>query len=198
MKWYKYDIRDLSDAEYSKWYSLLSKDKQIRADGFRFEDDKKRTVAGEMLARKAISEWCNVAPESIVFDKTKHGKPFAKDLDVEFNVSHSGDIVVCAIDNEPTGIDIELIRPVDLKVAKRIFNDNELEYLFGKAPDDADFCKTTDNEIISRFFELWTKKEACAKCMGTGIFTEDIKDLNCMENADTFNLNNYIVSVFCR
>lgn len=198
MKWYKYDIRDLSDAEYNKWYSLMNKDKQQRVDSFRFEYDKKRTVAGEMLARKAVSEWCNVAPESIVFDKTKHGKPFAKDLDVEFNISHSEDVVVCAVDNKPIGIDIEFIRPVDLQIAKRIFNDNEMEYLFGKAPSSADFCKTTDNEIISRFFELWTKKEAYAKCIGTGIFAENIKALNCILNVNTFNLNNYIVSVCCR
>ena len=67
MKWYKYDIRDLTDAEYNKWYSLMSEDKQHRVERFRFLDDKKRIVVGEMLARKAIAEWCGVAPESIDF-----------------------------------------------------------------------------------------------------------------------------------
>ena len=120
MKWYKYDIRDLTVPEYNKWYSLMSTDKQQRVDRFRFVDDKKRTVAGEMLARKAIAEWCIVAPESIVFSIREHGKPYAVDLDVEFNISHSGDMVVCAVDDKPVGIDIEKIRPIDLTVAKRI------------------------------------------------------------------------------
>ena len=67
MKWYKYDIRELTDKEYYKWYSLMSVEKQHRVDRFRFEDDKKRTVAGEMLARKAISEWCSVNAEDVIF-----------------------------------------------------------------------------------------------------------------------------------
>lgn len=70
MKWYKYDIRNLSAAEYDKWYSLMNEDKKRRVDRFRFGDDKKRTVAGEMLACKAIAEWCGVPEENIVFDKT--------------------------------------------------------------------------------------------------------------------------------
>ena len=55
MKWYKFDIRKFSDEEYEKWYSLMSEEKKIRVSKFRNIDDKKRTVAGEMLARNAIS-----------------------------------------------------------------------------------------------------------------------------------------------
>ena len=120
MKWYKYDIRDLTDTEYVKWYSLMDETKKQRVDRFHFYDDKKRTVAGEMLARKAIAEWCGVAPESITFETTKNGKPYAKNLTVEFNISHSDDMVVCAIDSKPIGIDIEKIRPINLKTAQRI------------------------------------------------------------------------------
>ena len=139
MKWYKYDIRDLTDNEYNKWYSLMSEDKQCRVDRFRFVDDKKRTVAGEMLARKAIAEWCSVAPEDIVFGIKEHGKPYAKNLSIEFNISHSSDMVVCAVDDKPVGIDIEQIRPIDLTVAKRICTDEELLYLFDHTPTDQDF-----------------------------------------------------------
>ena len=169
MKWYKYNIRDLVDAEYNKWYSMMSEDKQRRVDRFRFTDDKKRTVAGEMLARKAIAEWCGVTPESITFGIKEHGKPYAKDLAVEFNISHSGDMVVCAIDDKPVGIDIEQIHPIDLTVAKRICTDEELLYLFGHTPTDDDFTYTTDTEILTRFFELWTAKEAYGKYLGSGV-----------------------------
>ena len=169
MKWYKYDIRELTDAEYNKWYLLMSDEKQQRVDRFRFADDKKRTVAGEMLARKAISEWCSVTPESITFSIKEHGKPYAKDLAVEFNISHSGDMVVCAVDDNPIGIDIEQIRPIDLTVAKRICTDEEILYLFGHKPTDQDFTYTTDTEILTRLFELWTAKEAYGKRMSIGI-----------------------------
>ena len=180
MKWYKYDIRDLNSDEYNRWYSLMSKEKQQRVDRFRLEDDKKRTVVGEMLARKAISEWCNVPAETIQFDKNEYGKPFAVGLAVEFNISHSGDYVVCAVDDKPVGIDVEKIRPIDLSVAKYFCTSEELVYLFGHFPCDNEFCYTTDEIVLVRFFELWTKKEACAKCIGKGIVSDDIK--NCLDN----------------
>ena len=194
MKWYKYDIRDLTDAEYNKWYSLMNEDKQQRVDRLRFDDDKKRTVAGEMLARKAISEWCDVAPENITFGIKEHGKPYAKDLAVEFNISHSGDMVVCAVDDKPIGIDIEQIRPIDLTVAKRICTDKELLYIFGHTPTGNDFTYTTDAKILTRFFELWTAKEAYGKCQGKGI-----KNLKVDTNRITVQLialANYMISIY--
>ena len=192
MKWYKYDIRDLTDTEYKKWYSLLNKDKQRRVDKFRFFDDKKRTVAGEMLARKAIAEWCGVAPENITFGINENGKPYTKGLPVEFNISHSGNIVVCAIDNKPVGIDIEQIRPIDLSVAKRICTDEELLFLFGRTPTVQDFTYTTNAEILSRFFELWTAKEAYGKHNGSGISFINTRSI---KYATFFDNHSYIITI---
>lgn len=195
MKWYKYDIRDLNKNEYEKWYSLMSMDRRARVDGFRFEDDKKRTVAGEMLARKAIAEQCGVAPESVRFAVGKYGKPYAVDLEIEFSVSHSCDMAVCAVDFSPVGIDIEKIRPIDLTAAKRVCNREELIYLFGGVPTKKDFAYTTDIAVLKRFFELWTAKEAYGKHMGTGLFgcTPDSDD---MKNIQTFFEGQYCISVF--
>ena len=193
MKWYKYDIRALTDAEYQKWYSLMSEDKQQRVDRFRFIDDRKRTVAGEMLARKAIAEWCGVAFESIVFDVNDYGKPFAIGLDVEFNISHSGDMVVCAIDDKPIGIDIEQIRPMDLTISKRICTDDESLYLFGHIPSDQDFTYTTDTKILTRFFELWTAKEAYSKSIGGNLCLVDTQSI---EYKSFFAENGYVITVY--
>lgn len=193
MKWYKHDIRNLTAAEYAKWYTLMCKDKQAWVDRFRYADDKKRSVAGEMLARKAVAEWCNIPAESIVFEITETGKPYAKSLPVEFNISHSGDVVVCVVDDKPVGIDVEKIYSLDLKVAKRICTDEELSYLFGHAPTEQDFVYTTDHEILARFFELWTAKEAYGKCIGVGM-SDSRKQVRVLEQ---FNLQEeYIVSIY--
>lgn len=169
MKWYKYDIRGLGDEEYAYWYSLMTGDKKQRVDRFRFFDDKKRTVAGEMLARQAISEWCGVKPESIRFAVNENGKPYAVDLAVEFSISHSNTTVVCAIDNRPVGIDIEQMRPIDLSIAKHVCTEDELVYIFGYEPTKGDFIFTEDKELLTRFFEVWTTKEACGKQSSNGI-----------------------------
>lgn len=195
MKWYKYDIRDLTDEEYTYWYSLMNVDKKKRVDRYRFFDDKKRTVAGEMLARQAVAEWCSIAPESITFAIGEYGKPYTENLDVEFNISHSGDMVVCVVDDNPVGIDIEQIRSIDLTVAKRICTDEELLYLFGHTPTWEDIVYTTNVTVLKRFFELWTKKEAFVKCLGNGV--ESIKTNIQNKFVQSFVVENYIISI-CR
>ena len=193
MKWYKYTIQDLSDAEYNKWYSLMSEDKQRRVDRLCFKDDKKRTVSGEMLARKSIAEWCEVTPDSIRFSIGDHGKPYVEDLDVEFNISHSGDMVVCAVDDNPVGIDIEQIRPIDLSVAKRICTEEELLYLFGHTPTKKDFGYTANTTVLTHFFEIWTEKEAYGKCLGYGLIQNEQQIPKALKK--TFVLDNYCICV---
>lgn len=182
MKWYHYDIRELTEEEYQKWYDLMSAEKKARVDRFRHPDDKKRTVAGEMLARKAIAQWCGVEAESIKFDTSEHGKPFAVGLDVEFNISHSGNLVVCAVSDQPVGIDIELIRPVDLRTAKHFCTPEDLEYLFGHIPSEDEFIKTEEEAILHHFFQIWTTKEACSKYTGIGISKLGIISLTAIQN----------------
>lgn len=193
MIWDKYDIRDLSDSEYRKWYSLMSEEKQRRVDRFRFVDDQKRTIAGEMLARRMIEKWCKIDAESIVFGKKEGGKPYAKALAVEFNISHSGDMVVCAVDDKSVGIDIEQIRPIDLKVAKRICTEEELLYLFGYKPTEEDYTYTTNNEILTRFFQLWTAKEAYGKYLGKGI---EVLLVKTNKPHYTVVYDNYVISIY--
>lgn len=193
IKWYKTDIRDLTDAEYKKWYSLMNEEKQNRVDRFRSDDDKKRTVAAEMLARKAVAQWCSVSAESVTFYIGEYGKPYVDYPDVEFNVSHSGNMVVCAIASKPVGIDIEEIRPVNLKMAKRFCSKREIEYLFGHIPQENELVHTTDNDLLSRFFKIWTQKEAYLKYIGTGLLCDDLKiDCECSIITD---IPGYIVAV---
>ncbi len=191
MKFYQYNIRDLNDESYIHYYSLMSEEKKRRVDRFRFEDDKKRTVVGEMLARRAISEWCSVPEKIIVFEIAQHGKPYAKDLNVEFNISHSADMVVCAVDATPVGIDVEKIRPVDLNTAKRIFSEEEIGYIFGGVPDIEDYNHYLNDAILQRFFELWTKKEAYGKLVGMGVFAES----NATVTFKTWIENGYCISI---
>ncbi len=193
MQLYVYDIRDMSETEYEKWYCLMNEEHKNRVDSFRSEDDRKRSVAGEMLARKAVSEICNIPPESIIFGRTQYGKPYVLNADAQFNISHAEDVVICATDKEPVGIDIEKIRPVNLRTAKKVFTVNEIKYLFGHTPEENEFRETAETEILDRFFELWTKKEAVGKCAGHGLFHEENYDNYKIETFRVYE--DYIVSV---
>ncbi len=193
MKWYKFNIKNLSSSEYEKYYSLMSESKKRRVDKFRFEDDKKRTVAGEMLIRRAVAELFDMSENELLISESENAKPYIENADVQFNISHSKDLVVCAVSSRAVGIDVEKIRPVNLSISKRVCSEKELDYIFGRAPFESDFSLTNDEEILIRFFELWTKKEAYAKCIGTGISG----GLNITPECETIVKDGYVISIYC-
>ena len=185
------DINDISDAEYEYYYSLMSNSKKNKTDKYRFNDDKKRTVAGELLARNMIADYCHIDLSSISFRLNRHGKPYADNLNVEFSISHSDDLVICAVNDKPIGVDIEKTREIDDKVIAYACTDDELAYINDKAIDK--------KEKLKRFFTIWTFKEAYAKYLGTGItdlklvsfFDKDINQFNI-----TKEYGEYIISFY--
>lgn len=82
------------------------------------------------------------------------------------------------------GIDVEQNKKANFNVARRCFTKAELQYvLSGKEKSQ------------QRFFEVWTKKEAYVKLLGTGI--QDFLKFNVVGNKtiDTIFYQNYTVSV---
>ena len=91
MKWYHLDIRTMTDEAYAEYYAMADEERRRKTDACRNADDRLRSIAGDHLARLAISEHCGVPMETILFGRTGNGKPYAIGLDVHFNISHSGD-----------------------------------------------------------------------------------------------------------
>ncbi len=86
-----------------------------------------------------------------------YGRPFL-DPGIDFNISHSGGFVVCAItDKGKTGVDVEKIRPVPLSDFETVMTAGELSAI--KIADKPD----------EKFFEYWTKKESVIKLDGKGL-----------------------------
>ncbi len=155
MIWSIFDINTMSENEYQRWYRWMSPQRKARVNRLFRERDQKCAVASDMLARQLIAEWFHLKPEEIKFSVDEHGKPHAPDLPIHFSISHSQNYVFCAVSDQPIGVDIEAIRPIDVKVISRFCTDEELQYL--------------NEDPQSRFFELWTAKEACAKLSGIGL-----------------------------
>ncbi len=88
----------------------------------------------------------------------ENGKPVLKRRGAFISASHSSDFVLCGISKFPIGVDVEKIRPVNLKAAKRFCSEKELEN-----------CRNEEY-----FFKIWTLKEAYFKLYGT---VSDIKQI---------------------
>ncbi|WP_111289649.1 4'-phosphopantetheinyl transferase family protein [Bacillus safensis] len=139
---------------------FVSSEKRAAADRFRFLIDARRTLLGEVFVRQMIHDMYEMPVDQIVFETEGNGKPVVRQLpSFHFNLSHSGDWVVCAVDNAPVGIDIEEIKPIDLAIAKRFFSADEYEDLLSQPAERQE----------AYFFHLWSMKEAFIKLTGKGL-----------------------------
>lgn len=132
---------DLSGAE------LLPKPRKDAFDRYRLEDDKKRCLISGLMLRAVFGE------KHIQITKDAYGKPYLPFGDF-FSISHGGEYVILAVDEEKIGCDVEQIRIPPMLVAERCFTLNERRW-----PESKDG---------NGFFKLWTAKESIIKAEGKG------------------------------
>lgn len=162
-------IRAFSDADYERMYQTASPDRQQKADRFRFPDDRARCLCADHLARQMLSRASGMPLEQITFEYGEKGKPSAN-LPLYFNLSHSADMVLCAVSERPIGVDVEQIKPFRAGLVDRFFTKTEADYILGDMPEIPECIG--DPVVCSRFYRVWTAKEAYVKMTGTGISTD--------------------------
>ena len=182
-------ISNLTEEEYSNAFALMSDLRKAEVERMRFEGDKKRSVLGEWLARKAVSALCGLSEKDILFAKTENGKPYCLNAETFFSISHCKDMAVCVAHNGEIGIDVELIRDIDYRITRFACVDADLDYLNSAESEE---------EKQLRFFRIWTAKEAYVKYIGTGI--RDLKTISYAEIAkhcQTRIEDGYMITVYC-
>ena len=150
---------ELPDETISILSGFVSPETKNKAARYRHKQNAVNTLIGEIITRKAIFERTGLSKEKIVILSDKCGKPYLANIPgLHFNISHSGDLVVCAVDEEPIGVDIELIRAAKQGIAKRFFSNDEYEFVMSD-PD----------KNSAAFYKIWTMKESYAKWKGGGL-----------------------------
>ena len=113
----------------------------------------KQKSDSKTLAAAALKLYCGVSDTLCHNDR---GRPYFKNTDIRISISHSGDIWLCALGRNETGIDIERITDRNhLKIAERFFTPEENRFVASGGADG--------------FFRLWVRKEAYVKYIGKGI-----------------------------
>ncbi len=186
-------ISDFTNEEYKKYFEMMSDTRKSAILRLRFDGDKKRSILGEALARKAISKKCNIAEKDILFHREDYGKPFCANADIHFSISHSKEMVACAISEKKIGIDIERMRKLETRIARISCTEKDLQYVFGFNGIPKEF----DDGSLLRFFRLWTAKEAYFKFQGTGIVKlKDISYIDIEKLCKTKIDNDYMITVY--
>ncbi len=85
---------------------------------------------------------------------TSLGKPFASG--VEFSLSHTRGMIVCAVSDVSVGVDVEKVRPIPKYAVKKFMDENKLALYEG----------IEDKDLFA--IREWVIKESWLKDIGTG------------------------------
>jgi len=161
---WKIDLDVLADAHERLW-TFLSDGERERARRFHLARDGTRFVVAHAAVRLILARYLPETPAASLlfsagpFGKPELGGPAAGQL--QFNISHSGAVGLCAVARTPVGVDVERIRE-DLAfddIAASHFSPDENVALRGLPPE----------QRVAAFFSGWTRKEAYIKAHGDGL-----------------------------
>lgn len=169
---------------------LVSEERKDKIKKFKFYQDYLRSLFGELLSRYSICKMAGCRNDQLKFGESHYHKPLLiEPAGMYFNVSHSGEWVVCAVSKEVVGIDVEWIKPIELHIAKRYFAEKEYSYLMSQRPEDQ----------LKTFYLIWTLKESYIKADGRGLSLPLMSfDINIGNNGISIVTDNPINSCFFR
>ena len=157
MELFWYDIKQMDEETYRGAFAQMSQVRQKRVNEIAAEDDRKRTVAAELLVRRVVGEKLGIAPKQVALTVDENDKPRIEGDPMYISMSHSGAWAVCAVADKPVGVDVEVIRGAQEKFIGRVCSEEEQKYI-----------RYGDAGCFQRFWECWTAKEALFKLTGKG------------------------------
>ena len=151
------------DKIWNLYLSILSE--EFRRDVYKYRrwQDKYNCLLGKLMVYMGYQIFCGDQLEFDRFLKNPYGKPYIYDTSLNFNISHSGNTVVCIFSKQAIGIDIEEVKEIEYTLFDNVFSKVEMEQI--------------QKQGLLKFYEYWTKKEAVIKAIGKGmsIPLEEIK-----------------------
>ena len=138
---------------FDHYFFQLNSTDQHRIKRFIRWQDAHATLGGRILLKLGAEQLGIDNLQLSDLQATKNGKPFLKEL--QFNISHSGDYVACALSLATgMGVDIEQAKPMSFEDFHRQFTPSEWNNI---------------NNQPEHFFEHWCAKEAFIKLEGRGL-----------------------------
>ncbi len=147
----------MDQARFEGDLATLTESEQVRISKLRQPKDQRRALVGRLLLRSGLERLGAGAYAMRSLRYTSYGKPFLEG-GPSFNISHSGELVVCALSSEGrVGVDVEALRPIALDDFADCMNADQWHDISGAA------------DPSQRFLDYWTMKEGLVKCRGEGL-----------------------------
>lgn len=139
---------------------LLSRYRRDKTLRYRYERGKMLSAGAGLLLDNLLRSR-GLRERDMQYVEGEHGKPaFELYPELHFSLSHSGNLVACAIGEIPLGVDVQTIVTARESLINYTMSESEKAKL--QALDDI----TARNAY---FTQLWTLKESYAKATGTGL-----------------------------
>ncbi|MBL0741373.1 4'-phosphopantetheinyl transferase family protein [Chryseolinea lacunae] len=128
-----------------------------KAGKYRRWEDAQAFLMGRLLLGKGLAAQGVNGHEEII-QYNAYNRPYIAGANVDFNISHSGGFVVCALgSNCRVGVDIERIHDVNVHDFADCLTGEEWRRV------------NAQKESLPEFFRIWTIKEAVIKADGRGL-----------------------------
>ncbi len=187
MKYYIADMNSFTEEKKADFLSFLDKEKKEQYLSAKNHNRKNEILLSQGFAKETISKEFGTDKKDLIFSVTEKGKPFCKSHpEIHFSLSHCENFIVLAISHNEIGIDIEKLKTPSDKLVNRVCCENEISLI-----------NSTENKNII-FTEIWTRKEAYLKAIGTGI-DRNLSEIDTTANSLNFiteKYEDYIISVF--
>ena len=139
--------------------------------------------AGRTLLEKMCLQAIGRMPEIRI---TPQGKPFFRDCDLHFSISHTNNHAFCVLADAPVGVDgEELTRRVNPALGEKVLSPGELaQYASAADPNRA-------------FLTFWVLKEAQGKCSGRGLGFHPRHTDFMLTDSRVFECDGCLVAIVC-
>lgn len=175
----KYIVKSINDIDKNILDNFYNSIYEIKRN--RINKDNYLSIYAEYLLCELLKEY-NLDYNNITILENEYGKPYIKDSDIFYSISHSKDYVIVCVDSKPIGIDIQFIK--NNTPNKKVLNEEEYRY---------------------NYIEIFSLKESYIKCIGSNI--NHMKDITFnLDNGISSNkeeyefkqlkdIDNYVISI---
>ncbi len=153
---------EMNKRQFDELCSYITPDRYQRLRRFLRREDQLRSLYAELLFRVSYSEIIESDRKNsnINFITNPYGKPIILDnKNIHFNLSHSGQYVICGISDSQIGVDIEQYGAYNPGIAQTYYHNLEYQKLKEQQEENRGMY----------FYDLWTLKESFIKADGRGL-----------------------------
>lgn len=151
-----YDNIDFDTLE-NTYFSWLNPSEVERFHRIKHRDTQKQFFLTRILLRQQLSKTVAQSPSTLKFETSNHGRPSLLGYNVDFNVSHTKNLIAIAINTTSrVGVDVEnnSRNGQYTDIVEHYFHDSECQQI---------------GDHTDSFFKIWTLKEAYIKALGLGL-----------------------------